>query len=522
MRKSLLLILIFVLAQSCDLLDFCRKAGEVVDVTGDALHGMIVLGDKLEDPYTVENMSKALASVYPTKGRVLVNPTDLYVRFLPKSDEEFEKLERLGVQMLDHPVDYQIVREGDYYHDPSIADEDITWQYAVVKKDFVFPSGIKYELLDECYLPDNDASTKADGLDWDEIEREAYRLTGNEDMLAMTKGDAVSAKPEGRITIIDDLKGETPYGVKGVRVSCNSFVKFANAYTDEEGYYKMSKTFSSDVRYRLVFKNMKGFSIGFNLLLVPASCSSLGKSGPEGVNAQIDKYSEDKLFTRSVVNNAGYDYYESCVTESERMRTPPTNLRIWLFRGLSTSSAPMLQQGAVVDASKMARYLGKFTSLLKMFLPDVTLGLKGAEDFCTIYSTTVHELAHASHFMQVGKEYWDKYIEFIITSFITSGFTTYGVGTEENHGYCEVGEMWAYYLENVFYRERYNEEFLSGTTYWFYPQIMMYMDERGIGRYKIFNALTADITDRDLLQKRLVSLYPECKSMINQAFSRYR
>lgn len=524
MKKFSFLFLLAALTVSCDLLDICRKSGEVVDVTGDALHGMIVLGEKLEDPYSVDVMTKALASVYPTKSRIPLTPTDLYVRFLPDGQDQFDRLEAMGLQLVDHPVDYRIVREGDYYHDPEIEEGNITWQYTVVGKDFNFPSGIRYEILDECYISDNDPATKADGLDWEEVEREAYRLSGNSDMLAETKGGGgTTATPEGRITIIDDLKGEDPAGVKGVRVSCNSFVKFASAYTDKDGNYRMSKSFSTDVRYRLVFKNSKGFSIGFNLLLVPASTSSLGKGSPEGVNATIDKYSENKLFTRAVVNNAGYDYYESCIVDDgSRMRTPPGNLRIWLFRGLDCSSAVMLQQGAVIDKSKLASYLGEFASLLKMFLPDITLGLKGAEDFCEIYSTTVHEMAHASHFMQVGKDYWNKYINFIIKSFITSGFVTYGVGTEEDHGYCEVGEMWAYYLENVFYRERYGAEFLSGTSYWFYPQILMFLDERGIGRYKIFNALTSDITDRDLLEKKLVSLYPECKSMINQAFSRYR
>ena len=55
-------------------------------------HGKIVLGDRLENPYKTENITKALASLYPTKaGRVEVDPTDLYVRFLPSNDEEFEE-----------------------------------------------------------------------------------------------------------------------------------------------------------------------------------------------------------------------------------------------------------------------------------------------------------------------------------------------------------------------------------------------------------------------------------------------
>ena len=48
-------------------------------------HGMIQLGKKLDDPYTVANMQQALTNVYGSKAdRVDITATDLYVRFLPK------------------------------------------------------------------------------------------------------------------------------------------------------------------------------------------------------------------------------------------------------------------------------------------------------------------------------------------------------------------------------------------------------------------------------------------------------
>ena len=61
-------------------------------------HDMIVLGSKLENPYTTENITKALVSLYPTKaGRVEVKPTDLYVRFLPADKAECDRCrERYG------------------------------------------------------------------------------------------------------------------------------------------------------------------------------------------------------------------------------------------------------------------------------------------------------------------------------------------------------------------------------------------------------------------------------------------
>lgn len=486
-------------------------------------HGMIVLGEKLEDPYTLENMSKAFTALYPTKAdRLPLEATDLYVRFLPKTEEEFGQLEEMGLFLMDHPVDYRIVEEGDYYHDPKIAEGEITWQYAVVDKDFSFPEHIRHELIDKCYIYDNDKTTKADGVDWAEVERESFRLTGNEDMLLPQTRDGEKASPAGRITIEDPAAGDGKFGVSGVKVSCNCFVRFGNAYTDEDGYYKMNRSFSSNPRYRIVFKNKFGFGIGFNLLLCPASFSSLGKHSPAGVDVHIDASSERKLFARAVVNNAAYDYYKKCQTEDASISKPAGNLRIWLFHSLRWSAALMLQQGALIDGSLVSDFLGEYSFLVKMFLPDVTVGLRDAYDYEEIYTRTVHELAHASHFVQAGKDYWNKYVKYVVTSFVSSGFVTYGVGTGDGSGNCEVAEMWAYYMQTSMHNERYPDRpAMYGGGFWFSPQIFMYLDERGLSRYRIFGALSSDIENRDRLKKKLISLYPQFKSSINMAFSRY-
>ena len=169
-------------------------------------HGMIELGEQLEDPYSVENMTKALRSLYPTKADVIqLHATNLYVRILPRDDAELKLLDSLGIRMLDHPLDYQILREGDWYHDPSLPENSPTWQYAVIPADYKMPEGIRYELLHECYLAEEAEQTKADGIDWEEVEREAFRLTGNAEMLLpRTKAGDTPKYPQGRITILDE------------------------------------------------------------------------------------------------------------------------------------------------------------------------------------------------------------------------------------------------------------------------------------------------------------------------------
>jgi hypothetical protein len=450
------------------------------------------------------------------------------VRFLPKSEEEYALLLSKGLRLTDHPVDYRIAREGDYYHDPEIAEEAITWQYAVVAKDFTFPAGIRYEVLDECFISENDPVTRTEsGIDWDAVEAEAYRLTGNEDMYVPmeTRAGEEPVFPSGRITVEDpDAFGGKPYGLAGVMVCCNSFVKFATAYTDRDGYYQLPKKYSTTPRYRLVFKNSAGFSIGLNLILVPASVSTLGTGPAEGVDVHIDAESDGALFRRAVVNNAAYDYIARCEAGDLDLKAPPQDLRIWIFKNLSCSSSPMLHHGAFVEDNELIQtYLGGYSSLLKMFLPDITIGAKAGEGvFMDLYSSVMHEMAHTSHYAQVGNKWWSEYITYILKSYVTEGRLAYGSGSSKNAGYCELGEMWGYFMESVLFADRYGGDLPSfGNSFWFYPQVFRYLYERGMTCADLFKALKSDVTSRDDLIDRLVELYPERESTITQVFSRY-
>ena len=527
MKRSLYVIGLLAVLVACQREEGADPAGR--KAAGSSLsHEMIELGEKLDDPYTVENIREAIARVYPTRaGDVIIFPTDLYVRFLPATEREYTRLLEMGVRLTDHPVDYRIVREGDYYHDPSVPEGAITWQYAVVGKDFDFPDDIPYEVLDECYLSENDPVTRAEsGLDWEAVEREAFRLTGNGDLYVgpgtRMEGDEF---PTGRITVEDpDAFGGKPYGVAGVMVCCNSFVKFATGYTDRDGYYQLSKKFSTTPRYRLVFKNAAGFSIGMNLVLVPASVSTLGVGPASGVDAHIDASSDGKLFRRAVVNNAAYDYISRCAASDLDLKAPPQDLRIWIFKGLSCSSSAMLHHGAFVsDNELIQKYLGGYSSLLKVFLPDITIGAAAGEGaFIDLYSSVMHEMAHASHYAQVGNAWWSRFVTYIIRSYVTEGRVAYGSGTTPDAGYCEVGESWGYFMESVLFKDRYGGGLPTfGTSFWFYPQIFRYLYERGMTCSDLFRALTSSVTSRDDLQDNLVALYPERESTINQVFIRY-
>ena len=486
----------------------------------ELFHDMIQLGEKLEDPYTVANMQEALTKVYPTKaGRVELSATDYYVRFLPVDDTQLEALKSRGLYLMDHPMDYSIVREGDYYQDPEVGEGEITWQYAVVPTGFKFPTSIRYEKLDDCFIAEHLPDSKAvDGVDWDLVEQESFRLTGNGDML-QTLTKASSGIPEGRISVEDPKFCEgKPIGVSGAMVACNAFVRIATAYTDRDGYYKMDKSFSAKPRYRVVFKNERDFNIGFNFIVVPASVFTLGKAGPDGVDYHVTQEKDPAMFRRCVVNNAAYDYIGRCTREDLDVTPPPKDLRFWIFDNLSASSASMLHHGAYLENSILKDYLGGYLSLVELFLPDITIGTK-LSGYGAIYSAVQHELAHASHYARVGNEYWAPYIKYVIRSFVLEGGIAYGSGTKEGAGYCGVSEMWAYFLESSLFKDRYGGAIASyGNRFWFQPDIFTYLYERGLSRGQLFRALKADVTGIDDLRESLVALYPHLEDVIGQTF----
>lgn len=485
-------------------------------------HEMIVLGEKLEDPYSVDNVTKALESLYPTKsGRIHLDATDYYVRFLPADETEYVRLVEMGIELMDHPLDYQILKDGDYYHDPQLAEDAITWQYGVVPEHFRFPDDIRYEILERCYLVEHDTRAETDGIDWTAVEREAYRLTGNEDLLTQ-QTRASDKRPRGRITIVDEASnGGQAFGVAGVRVIGHTFVKFSSAYTDRDGYYVLSKRYSSSIRYRLMFRNRKGFALGVNLVLIPASMSALGKGPATGLDITVSAASDRKLFTRCVVNNAVYDYYERCVEEDLDLPRPPANLRIWLFQNLTESGTWMMRQGTVLDNVLLRQYLGPYASLISIFLPDITLGLKGLETYPDIYKAAMHELAHATHFVRAGKAYWTRYVLYIVASWLRTGHR-YGDGSGPDAGCCEVAEMWAHHLQDRLCDDRYGDRMTEeDPIHWFSPRILRYLGERGLSPSDLLRAMNADVRDRESLQRRLTELYPAYAVHIREAFDYY-
>ena len=137
--------------------------------------------------------------------------------------------------------------------------------------------------------------------------------------------------------------------------------------------------------------------------------------------------------------------------------------------------------------------------------------------YSELYTCAIHELAHSSHFEKVGTGYWNKFATYILTSYLVYG-SCYGTGNGDDAGYCAVGEMWAYHVENMVYESRYGVNPHFGSSYWFKPSTLDVLEDGGVTRSEIFSALTSEVTDVDALKKELLSVCPAKKTVIDQAF----
>jgi hypothetical protein len=157
--RFLILILTGVLLYSCEK-DF--ETDEISQTQLETPNNITKLGVKLENPFSVDNMQRALDTIlksteksesYHSKSyrktteEIEIIKTDLYVRFLLKDSLELDLIKRdTTLVFYNYPVDYEIEEQGEYYQDPELADEQITWQYTVVKPGYDFPD-ITHEIL---------------------------------------------------------------------------------------------------------------------------------------------------------------------------------------------------------------------------------------------------------------------------------------------------------------------------------------------------------------------------------------
>ena len=118
--------------------------------------GQIVLGEKLENPYSVKNMRLALKSLKEKMSSksyfaktlnddLDIQITDYYVKFWVESYKQKNLLLADSLNLSIIPLDVEIEQEGDYFVDENTEIEQAQWVYTTIVKEYQSHSEINYE-----------------------------------------------------------------------------------------------------------------------------------------------------------------------------------------------------------------------------------------------------------------------------------------------------------------------------------------------------------------------------------------
>lgn len=330
-RKLSMFILAGVLLYSC------QKESEVLNENTEQVistkEGEIKLGKKLENPYSVENMKKALQNLKKSSltGKsveaIEIKPTHWYIRFLPKTEEELAIIKTDSTFVLyDYPLDYEIVQSGSFYREPNLPENQPTPQYCAVEVGTKIPEGIQYELLSELFIPDEEkidanGQTKRPPISSDFAEMlvdESLRLTNNADEITPQTSSLTARpskwRPNGRIRTWDDNFGRF-VGVRGLKVKARRWFTTHTGFVNDEGFFECDGTFRRPANYNVHFERYE-FEIRCGWLS-RASLDGPKVKGSWNVDMRGDKYE----FYATIFRAAHHYYYE----DIKGLRRPPQN-----------------------------------------------------------------------------------------------------------------------------------------------------------------------------------------------------
>lgn len=534
-NKNLIVILLILMSiYCCNKSEMLNEEEIEFEPKEQEITGMKELGKELNDPYSLENMTSAFENLKNqnklksagTKS-MKIESTHLYVRFLPKDENELNELmDDSTLLLFDYPLHYEIKKQGHYYHDPEIPEDKPTWLYTVVPINYDFPK-IKYELIYKCYFPEKDADTSLlNNIEKAQLEEEAFIITGNKQTDKQLKSTEASWKnPSGYIRV-RITEGYTE-GVIRVKVATQRWTNTGWDWTDDNGYYYISNAhYKHDCNYSVKFENETGFKIWGEFIFFTTVNYDIGKHSPSGYDKDIWKdYDAWKFAT---VNNAAYRYRNLCDQLSHggyTINKPPSDLRIWVLKqnsGIGMGSAPMLRRtwglygltsnsvltNFFLKANGLNLVLNYIINITKYIQPDLTISVNNDNSSTTsqvVSSLVFHESSHASHWSKVGSSYWVKYINYIAT------YGAYGNGTGQNAGYCGVGEMWGNYFGNLICPNRQfsltNGVWFDPYEDWFNPGFLRDVDNlNDMWPSKIFSAFNSSTTSIGTLVSTLKTI----------------
>ncbi|MBR6450853.1 MAG: hypothetical protein IKS96_13150 [Fibrobacter sp.] len=428
------------------------EATEMEGAGGVNLITSTIISDPANDPYSVENMSKAMRKQVLAKSgadsqeveQLTLEPNYLYVRFLANGKKGVSELKAYDTSLVlfKHPLDYKPIRKPAVYIDPSLPDSIIP-MFATVPANYKF-GPTKYEIIKKLFLvepldddcDDDECSDGADsttavralakkasdqsgslmeklndvGVSLRDIEWESLSMTGNLgnriDAQKLQPGESPvlgwslfssAKKLGGQLKFKDDLLGVQP--LVGVRVTGGYSYYWREAHTDKDGKFKIPEKWSFKIDFEANFDS--------DDFLLEDGHSWYG----EDLEIEHNNYKSDwnETFTGDkakwcVVWTAAYQYWYG---DNFGLKRPRQNkwwnwsldIEVYYknkkdYKNLLPTSGPFIGCGA---GESLGKYMYNWGGL-----EEICISTYG-ESSRQIYSTVIHEVGHTSHYWNTSQ-----------------------------------------------------------------------------------------------------------------------
>lgn len=366
-----------------------------------------------------------------------IEPTDLYVKVLTKTDAEQDLLESdSSLIWFAYPLNYEIAIPGWYYDDPSITDDSCSWQYGVVPIDYTLPSALTVETIYSVFIPD--AATDYDQYEelYDLIEDRSLLLCGD---TATDDEQTKSTKwnPSAKISLWDEVK-DSNVPLDGICVKVSKGCKTASAIANLSGECTFSTKFKKKVNYSIEWERH------YWKIVSGKSRKSDQMTGPTKTGRWecVITSSDGSNYLRAVIHMAALvanyktiwpvyrPYKKNRLGMHQKVKIRFNNTNNGYVRGMS-------QVGSDTDLGADIVIWGKNTN-------------GGYWDALSVFGSTLHELAHCSHAYYYDKlhsrgdfdevnhfvsESWVRCVEWKVTS-------DYYNGLLGNRGYRDGFQTW--------------------------------------------------------------------------------
>jgi hypothetical protein len=431
-------------------------------------HMAIVLGKKMINPYTVQNMQAAFNyynSVVPNSpftGKT-VQATHLYIKIMPNAMAQLEMLDKLDQSdderspvLQDYPMDYEVLEEGDYYAYPANENDLFHPAYTVIPVGYAFPSTVPYIVLDQIYEPaeeEFDVETVAlyfagctEDLEADEISVTDETLP---DYLIKELADRQSLRislwpkryrPSGWVKV-QNTETNIMDPLMQVKISIGRNVFWRYTYTDNNGYFSAPKKYRGKVRIRAKWRGytatirktwneILGLWVSDHLMTITRGNNNITKNimhgephtGIFGIDLQ-----GGHLWFKGTVHNGLRKYIDFC--NSNGISHTVSNANVWAFAKGKDASTPMLYKYPQLASMSTLANVGQanFWSVLTNVISGVAINLVPAHlrpdqifgglnnkkvsydtraNTIRIHQVVFHESGHYSHASKAGSSYW--------------------------------------------------------------------------------------------------------------------